>query len=90
MHRFSDRLEEAGLRDAYRVAGDGGGFTAPTRLETLARSDLPLGDLPIPPLLRIDYVWVSAQWRVSDAWVGDSAGSDHLPVLARLALAPAG
>jgi vancomycin resistance protein VanJ len=90
MHRFSDRLEEAGLRDAYQVAGDGGGFTAPTRLETLARSDLPLGDLPIPPLLRIDYVWVSAQWRVSDAWVGDSAGSDHLPVLARLTLAPSG
>ena len=90
MHRFSDRLEDAGLRDAYRIAGTGFGFTEPTRIEALARLDLPFGDPPVPPLLRIDYIWVSSEWRVSDAWVGGNVGSDHLPVLARLTLAPAG
>lgn len=90
MHDFYDRLEAAGLRDAYRVAGQGFGFTGPARLEVLARSDLPFRDPPVLPLLRIDYIWVSAEWRVSDAWVGERVGSDHLPVLARLTLTPPG
>ena len=44
---------------------------------------------PVIPIMRIDYVWASAEWQIVDAWVGDDAGSDHLPVLARIQLPPA-
>ncbi len=90
MHEFYERLEEAGMRDAFRVAGSGPGFTEPLRIEPLVRSGLFFGEMRLVPLFRIDYVWASADWRVADAWVGEDAGSDHLPVLARLALVPEG
>ncbi len=90
MHGLYRRLEGAGLRDAFREAGEGPGFTEPVRLEWLVRRGVSLGEFLVRPLWRIDYVWVSAGWLLSEAWVGPDAGSDHLPVLARLALAPAG
>jgi endonuclease/exonuclease/phosphatase (EEP) superfamily protein YafD len=88
LHDAYRRLQAAGLRDVYRLAGRGAGFTTPTRLAKLAERGNRLGDLPLPPLLRIDYVWVSVHWQPLEAWVGDDAGSDHLPVVARLALPP--
>ena len=83
-------MEEEGLRNAYRVAGDGPGFTQPARVSVQAWNGLPFGDLLVRPVLRIDYVWVLARWRVGAAWIGEDAGSDHVPVVARIALAPRG
>ena len=88
LHDAYRRLEDAGLRDAYRLAGRGPGFTTPTRPAELAERGGRLGSLPLPPLLRIDYVWVSTHWQPVDAWIGPDAGSDHLPVLARIAISP--
>ena len=34
----------------------------------------------IQPLLRIDYIWHSADLRPTAANVGEAIGSDHLPV----------
>jgi endonuclease/exonuclease/phosphatase family metal-dependent hydrolase len=58
------------LRDAWSVAGEGDGFT-------FAASE---------PKARIDYVLVSPQLRVDAARVPALPGSDHLPVVADLAL----
>lgn len=68
-------LRDAALVDAFRAAGWGFGFTWPVRL----------GGVPLLPLARIDYIWHTAHFRALEAWVGPDAGSDHLPVLARLA-----
>jgi endonuclease/exonuclease/phosphatase (EEP) superfamily protein YafD len=38
------------------------------------------------PILRVDYIWLSGELNSMGAWVGEDTGSDHLPVLARLAL----
>jgi vancomycin resistance protein VanJ len=34
---------------------------------------------------RVDYIWHTPDLVALEAWVGADAGSDHLPVLARLA-----
>jgi len=78
------QLRESGLIDAFGTAGRGLGFTLPTRLSHLAYRGHPLGDMPLPPLLRVDYVWHTTHFRATDSWIGPSAGSDHLPVLANL------
>jgi endonuclease/exonuclease/phosphatase family metal-dependent hydrolase len=57
--------------DAWTAAGDGDGFTFPTSA----------------PAARIDYVLVSAQLTASRADVPAVAGSDHLPLVAELAIA---
>ena len=65
-------LKAAGLHDAFRAAGDGFGFTFPV-----------LGKyrgLPIPPAVRIDYVWHSDAYFCREARVLAAAGSDHLPI----------
>jgi vancomycin resistance protein VanJ len=61
----------AQLRDSFREAGWGFGNTYPAS---------PL------PLLRYDYIWHSDELRAEAAEVRPAAGSDHLPVLARLRL----
>lgn len=71
------RYRRAGLTDAFRAAGRGYGLTFPARAGGWR-------DLPGLPLVRIDYVWVTDEFVVTDAWVGADAGSDHLPVLARV------
>ena len=40
----------------------------------------------LPPVLRVDYIWHTAELTTLAAWVGGNAGSDHLPVLARMKL----
>jgi vancomycin resistance protein VanJ len=78
------QLRQSGLIDAFGTAGRGTGFTLPTRLSHLAYRRHPLGKLPLPPLLRVDYVWHTAHFRTLESWIGGNAGSDHLPVLANL------
>ncbi len=84
------QLRSAGLIDAFGSAGRGMGFTLPARFSHLAYRGHPLGDIPLPPLLRVDYVWHTTHFRTLTSWIGDNAGSDHLPVLARLARIDAG
>jgi len=68
-------VRDAGLRDAFREAGWGLGVTWPMRLS-------------VPPLVRIDYIWMTPDFVATNAWVGPEAGSDHLPVLADLVWTP--
>ena len=65
----------ARYRDAYRDAGWGLGWT------------FPRWGLPVPPFLRIDYVFSSPAIRALEARVIDAYGSsDHHPLLVRLLL----
>ena len=66
----------------YRDAGIGLGTTWP-----VLRSGW-LGRL-LPPLMRLDYIWHSAHFQVTDAQVGPALGSDHLPLIADLVQAKA-
>jgi vancomycin resistance protein VanJ len=68
-------LRSAGLTDAFQAAGWGFGATFPNRMNSIAF---------LVPLVRIDYVWYTDDFRATRAWVGPDAGSDHLPVLAEL------
>jgi vancomycin resistance protein VanJ len=79
------QLRQSGLIDAFGAAGRGLGFTLPTRVSHLAYRGHPLGEMPLPPLLRVDYVWHTQHFRTLSSWIGSHAGSDHLPVLAELA-----
>jgi endonuclease/exonuclease/phosphatase (EEP) superfamily protein YafD len=66
------------LRDAFFEVGWGPGHTYPSSLRSVG-----LG-LPLP-LVRIDYIFHSADLVARRAWVGPNGGSDHLPILADLA-----
>jgi vancomycin resistance protein VanJ len=69
--------------DAFTEAGWGLGHTWPTEGGRWWH-------IPYPArLVRIDYVFHSAEWRAEEAWVGAWDGiSDHHPVVARLRLSP--
>jgi vancomycin resistance protein VanJ len=82
-------LRSAGLRDAYGDAGRGRGHTLPKRLGPWKRFlwlNRLLRWIPMKPMLRVDYIWYTPSLRALDAWIGADAGSDHLPVLAKVAL----
>jgi len=83
-HRSLRQLTSAGLIDAFRAAG--GCSTLPLRLARYAYKGNRLGNLRLPPLLRVDYIWHTAELNTIAARVGRSSGSDHLPVLARVEL----
>jgi endonuclease/exonuclease/phosphatase (EEP) superfamily protein YafD len=70
------------LSDAWLEAGFGFGQTFPGG----PLKPTPFG-IPVPNwLLRIDYVFHSAEWRAVDARIGPwDGGSDHRPLLVRLA-----
>lgn len=70
-------IRSAGLRDAFQAAGDGFGATWPAGIERFG--------LRIPPLVRIDYVWHTAEFTPLEAHTGAAYGSDHLPVVVTLA-----
>ena len=89
-HRSLRQIAGAGFIDAFKTAGEGGGLTLPMRLPRFAYQGSRLGDIRIPPMLRVDYIWHTREFRTISAWVGEHAGSDHLPVLARMELTPAG
>jgi endonuclease/exonuclease/phosphatase family metal-dependent hydrolase len=76
------RLAGSGLVDAYRVSGRRGrqrGATLPARWARL----------PLPPLVRVDYIWHTPRLETLESWIGENSGSDHIPVLARLRFLPA-
>ena len=82
---------QGGLFDAFQAAGRGRGGTLPRRLGHSTRVNLrpgwPARGLPgLLPLARVDYIWHTADLAPLDCWVGEDAGSDHLPVLAELTL----
>ena len=79
------QLRGSGLIDAFGAAGRGLGFTLPTRMSHFAYRGHPLGAVALPPMLRVDYVWHTRHFRTLSSWIGQHAGSDHLPVLAELA-----
>lgn len=83
-HAAYRQLSSAGLIDAYAASGAGWGLTLPTRLSHPASRNTLLGRMPLPPILRVDYVWHTRHFRTAGSWVGQHAGSDHLPVLAQL------
>ncbi len=71
------QLITAELQDSYRDAGHGFGHTYP--------SNFIWGSWHFSlPLMRIDYVFHSAELDATRAWVGPDGGSDHLPVVAEL------
>jgi endonuclease/exonuclease/phosphatase family metal-dependent hydrolase len=80
------RLRERGLVDAFAASGEGAERTFPVRMTKLG----PLGGgkvrVKTPPLFRIDYVWHTPDIRSVATWVGGDTGSDHLPVMSRLAV----
>jgi endonuclease/exonuclease/phosphatase (EEP) superfamily protein YafD len=63
---------DARLTDAFRVAGWGSGFTYSATL----------------PVIRIDYVWTTDQWRATRAFVPVASASDHRAFVADLVLKP--
>jgi endonuclease/exonuclease/phosphatase family metal-dependent hydrolase len=79
-------MTEIGLTDAYVDVGNRGGRTFPVRFGRIRRLNLPLSWMPMRPVARLDYIWLTSEITPLEAWLGDDAGSDHLPVLARLSL----
>ncbi len=76
--RLYHRIVRAGLIDTFRKVGQGNGSTFPTRFQYLP--------IPLPRLVRIDYIWVTSQFSPLASYVGDGHGSDHLPVISKVAL----
>jgi endonuclease/exonuclease/phosphatase (EEP) superfamily protein YafD len=77
---FSRRREDARLGMERRTRGL---FTWPAR-------NLPSGPRAFPfPLLPIDHVYAGPAWRTISVQRGPRLGSDHYPVVVRLALDPA-
>lgn len=63
------------LDDAFREAGRGFGLT------------FPYGRTFLPPLVRIDYIWISGDFTALNAHPAEGSGtSDHRPIMADLAL----
>jgi vancomycin resistance protein VanJ len=82
-------LTAAGLVDAFGVAGEGRGSTFPTRPGRVRSVNHRLSWVPLPTISRFDYIWHTPDLAAERAWVGRrGAGSDHLPVLARLTRTP--
>ncbi len=79
VHERYRELEAIGLTDVFGAVGSGSGATFPIRVPQLP-------DVTFQPVLRIDYIWASEEWRAETAVVGDDLGSDHLPVVAQLTL----
>jgi endonuclease/exonuclease/phosphatase (EEP) superfamily protein YafD len=84
-HPAHARLRAAGLVDAQSVAGSRRGATFPLRPGRSRRWNHRLSWVPLLPVFRVDYVWHTGDLATLGAWVGRGAGSDHRPVLARLA-----
>ena len=87
--QYHDRYDELvlhGLVDVFAEVGSGAGHTTPARLPILNDVNGTLGGAKFLPLLRIDYIWATSHWYPLESWVADDVGSDHLPVVARMAL----
>ncbi len=72
------KLMRLHLRDAHREAGWGFGFTFPTRARRMGS---------LLPFVRIDYIFYSEDfYALRTRTLQESGGSDHLPVVADLAI----
>jgi endonuclease/exonuclease/phosphatase family metal-dependent hydrolase len=76
-------MTSTGLIDAFQETGSRGA-SFPRRLGHTHRVGSRVDKMPLKPVIRIDYVWYTPELVASRVWVGDDAGSDHLPVHARL------
>jgi endonuclease/exonuclease/phosphatase family metal-dependent hydrolase len=85
-HAVHALLRRGGLTDAFGAVGRGRGATLPKRMGHLTRVKLRPGWPALVPVARVDYIWHTPDLVALDCWVGEDAGSDHLPVLAQLAL----
>ncbi len=65
------------LTDSWRIAGTGFGTTWAV-MEVIRLPSF------IPPLLRLDYVWHTDEFRTVSATLGEAIGSDHLPLVVEL------
>jgi endonuclease/exonuclease/phosphatase (EEP) superfamily protein YafD len=70
--RFHRRLTRH-AHDAWELAGEGFGHTAPNGL------------FPLPPM-RLDHVYLSPELTVADPVLGDGVGSDHRPIVVTVGL----
>lgn len=75
----SGHLRGLGLTEAFETAGGEPAFTFPVFGRYFG--------LPIGRFLRVDQVWTTADRVATEAIVGPDLGSDHLPLLVRLATA---
>jgi vancomycin resistance protein VanJ len=75
------------MRDAFRTAGWGLGFTWPHGWALNLLNQKLNGELNFP-LVRLDYVWYSQHWGAKSAKVLPAIGSEHLPVGAELRMQP--
>jgi endonuclease/exonuclease/phosphatase (EEP) superfamily protein YafD len=68
-------------RDSFREVGSSFGASWPLPVN---------GEFPafIPPLLRVDYIWHTSYFQAISVQQGPPLGSDHLALLATLALSP--
>ena len=69
----------AQMRDSFAEVGFGLGGTWPAK-DTRGLPPI------VPPLLRLDYIWHSADWMSLSAAAASAPGSDHVSVSATLAL----
>jgi endonuclease/exonuclease/phosphatase (EEP) superfamily protein YafD len=75
------------VRDAFRTAGWGLGFTWPSGWNLNLFNQKLKGELNFP-LVKLDYVWYSPHWGAKSAKVFPTIGSEHLPVGAELQMQP--
>ncbi|HEV2127955.1 MAG TPA: endonuclease/exonuclease/phosphatase family protein [Thermomicrobiales bacterium] len=84
-----ERLRQRGLVDAFAESGEGPERTFPVRvaneIRTFGRRTV---RVKTPPVFRADYIWHTPDIRSVATWVGADTGSDHLPVVSRLAIPP--
>jgi len=82
------RIRQAGFSDAWRDAGRGFGLTYPNPGFYDPKGQYYWyrnANISVPRLIRIDYIFHTDDFTATEGWVGSDAGSDHLPVLAKLA-----
>lgn len=80
-------VKSKGLWDAFHESGGGYGSTLPRRIgpwRRFQRLNKLLRWVRLIPMARVDFIWYTQPIRSLASWVGEDAGSDHLPVLARL------
>lgn len=80
------RMRERGLVDAFAASGEGAERTFPVRVAPAKAVRGRQVRLKTPPLFRLDYIWHTPDIRSVATWVGEDTGSDHLPVVSRLAV----
>lgn len=67
-----------GFKDTFDEVGVGRGRTFPTRFQYVY--------IPLRPMVRLDYIWASHHFTPMSSYVGSGHGSDHLPVISKVAL----